>query len=60
MSTSPKSCLVVEDSPVGIAAAKSAGMIPLQFCDKASAISGVENFNAYNEFAAKLSYLSKC
>lgn len=60
MGTSPKSCLVVEDSPVGIAAAKSAGMIPLQFCDKTSAISGVENFNAYKEFAVKLSYLSKC
>ena len=60
MGTPPKSCLVVEDSLVGIAAAKSAGMIPLQFCDKASAISGVENFNAYKEFAEKLSYLSKC
>ncbi len=60
MGTPPKSCLVVEDSLVGIAAAKSAGMIPLQFCDKASAISGVENFNAYIEFAEKLSCLSKC
>ena len=60
MGTPPKSCLVVEDSPVGIAAAKSAGMIPLQFCDKASAISGVENFSAYKEFAEKLSCLSKC
>ena len=60
MGTSPKSCLVVEDSPVGIEAAKSAGMIPLHFCDKTSAISGVENFNAYTEFAAKLTCLSKC
>lgn len=60
MGTSPGSCLVVEDSPVGIAAAKSAGMIPLQFCDKTSAIQGVESFDAYSEFAQKLSRLSKC
>ncbi len=60
MDTSPKYCLVVEDSPVGIAAAKSAGMIPLQFCNNVPAISGVENFGTYKEFAVKLSYLSKC
>lgn len=59
MDTPPNSCLVVEDSPVGIAAAMSAGMIPLQFCDKASAIEGVENFNSYKQFAIKLSRLSK-
>ena len=59
MSTSSKSCLVVEDSPVGIAAAKSAGMIPLQFCDKTSAIDGVVSFDAYRDFAKKLSSLSK-
>ncbi|MBL4875510.1 MAG: HAD-IA family hydrolase [Cohaesibacteraceae bacterium] len=60
MGTSPEFCLVVEDSPVGIAAAKSAGMMPLQFCDKTSAMDGVESFDAYSEFAQKLSWLSKC
>ena len=55
----PQSCLVVEDSTVGIEAAKLATMTPLQFCKRTSAIEGVENFSDYQDFARKLSLMSK-
>ena len=58
MEVLPQSCLVVEDSPVGIEAAISAGMLPLQFCEKNLATVGVESFSAYSEFAEKLSEMS--
>ena len=58
MGALPQACLVVEDSPVGIAAAITAGMMPLQFSSSHSAIEGVESFDAYLDFAEKLSALS--
>lgn len=55
MGIPPQSCLVVEDSPVGIDAAISAGMRPLQFCETTYAIEGVENFSTYTDFTKLLS-----
>ncbi len=58
MGVAPNSCLVVEDSFVGITAARSAGMMSLHFCNKNSTIDGVDSFDAYNKFADKLLHLS--
>ena len=52
-------CLVVEDSPVGILAAKTAGMTPLQFNNGETTILGVETFDAYCNFVEKVSALAK-
>lgn len=59
MGTDPENCIVVEDSTVGLTAAKSAGMTPLQFCHGTIPIDGVESFTTYRQFPQKLKQLSE-
>lgn len=54
MNTSEHECLVVEDSEVGIEAAKSAGMHVLQFCDEQDTQPDIPFFTSYNEFPKTL------
>ncbi len=58
MGMSPETCLVIEDSAVGIAAAKAAQMKYLQFCHCAPAIGGVDCFNTYPNLPRKIEELS--
>jgi HAD superfamily hydrolase (TIGR01509 family) len=60
MGIPPQSCLVIEDSAVGIDAAISAGMRPLQFCDGTHTIEGVESFSNYKDLTKILNLMTKC
>ena len=59
MGVPPEYCLVVEDSAIGIAAARTAGMTPLYFCCGAPEIHDVESFDTYRNFMKMFTELSK-
>ena len=51
-------CIVVEDSPVGISAAQSAGMVPLHFRHGTALVNGIANFYVCRDLAAMIGELS--
>lgn len=55
MKVLPQDCLVVEDSQVGIQAAKSARMRVVQFCGETAVPMHEEFFRSYDEFAELIS-----
>ena len=54
MKVLPQNCLVIEDSSVGMDAARSAGMKALRFCPPHLARTGEPSFDAYSQFDQKL------
>ncbi len=54
MRVSPERCAVIEDSEVGVRAAKSAGMNVLLFCEGADPNIGTETFNSYSQLPERL------
>ncbi|KZL29474.1 HAD-IA family hydrolase [Pseudovibrio sp. Ad37] len=52
---SPERCVVVEDSEVGICAAKAAGMSVLKFCDQPDHEATAETFGSYRQLPRVLS-----
>ena len=59
MGATPDRCIVVEDSPVGLAAAQSAGMVPLHFSQSTCLVDGIASFNDYRELGARTAGLSQ-
>lgn len=58
MGVDPHSCIVVEDSAVGIKGAQAAGMIPLQFSEEPHENDSVTRFNAYRDLPDILASLT--
>ncbi len=54
MESSPERCIVVDDSEVGIHAAKAAGMNVLKFCDQRVDEVNVKTFGSYSQLPAIL------
>ncbi|GHB27952.1 6-phosphogluconate phosphatase [Pseudovibrio japonicus] len=54
MRVSPERCTVIEDSEVGVRAAKSAGMNVLKFCEGADPEIGTATFDSYSELPERL------
>lgn len=58
MGVSPDKCIVVEDSSVGLAAAQSAGMVPLHFSHSTCPVDGIASFDDYWNLGARIAELS--
>ncbi len=54
-----EACLVIEDSPAGIAAARAAGMTPLHFRGSGPDVDGVDGFRSYDRFLEEVTRIKQ-